>query len=112
MLNHDEVKAAYVLKPDLREDKDIVYRLKVVPGNVRKNSVAVQEPPWAKRHFFAVDMRRADPEGEINEPALFITDLLNERARMTPSCLFSLASRVGEWKTKDLGGVFRHFSIA
>ena len=112
MLNHDEVKAAYVLKPDLREDKDIVYRLKVVPGNVRKNSVAVQEPPWTKRYFFAVYMRRTDPEGVINKPALLITDLLNERARMTPSCFFSLASRVREWKTKDLGGVFRHFSIA
>ncbi len=112
MLNHDKVKTAYILKPDLGQDKDIVYRLKVVPGDVRKNSVAVQEPPWTKRHFFAVDMRRTDSKGIINKPALLITDLLNEWARMISSCLFSLASRVREWKTKDLGRIFCHLSIA
>lgn len=63
MLNHDEVKAACVLKPDLREDKDIVYRLKVVPGNVSKNSVAVQKPPWTKRTSSPLTCAEQTPKG-------------------------------------------------
>ena len=56
MLNHDKVKTADVLQPNFRKNKNVVYGLEVMLGNISKDSMAIQKSPRAKRYFIVVEV--------------------------------------------------------
>jgi hypothetical protein len=80
VFHHDEVEAPNIRQADFGKHQNVACSLEMVQSNIGKDAVALQEPARAYRNISVTCVRSADAERILNQPALFVTRLINKRA--------------------------------
>ncbi len=102
MFKHYEIKAAYVLKMNLRKNEDVIYRFKMVSCDIGKNAVIIQESPGTKGNLLLTNPSRADPKRVIDESALLVADLVNKWTPVVSSISYRFLAGNIVGMTEDL----------